>query len=311
MLGSNIDDMLNYKRGYDGIAENRTGNVTSVVSAVGWLFFVIDGGASNYSSIVCWNGFGFHEIYRGWALGVRIRNAFWQPCLENRGRLWFDVGGDMAYVEFPQNAANPLRDSNSSPKGNGVNYNWEGVITTSTYDAHDQNLYKILGILRVFSESGSVEIDYQTNANVGTTTWTVLGTASTQPVTDLDLNLGQIFQIRFRFRLQMTNTRTPTILTGWQLSGRMMPLARYQFLATFKAESDSESFADEPDIDPNTLYAQLITWAQTQTKLTMHTQNANSDGLIVTISLPSKSIDSIDSQEQKWKGRISCAILET
>lgn len=311
MLGSNIDDMLNYKRGYGGMAENRTGNVSCIVSAVGWLFFVIDGGANNYSSIVAWNGFGFHEIYRGWATGVRIRNAFWQPCLDTRSRLWFEIGGDIAYIEFPHYAANPLRDTNNSPKGNGVNFNWEGAITTSTYDAHDQNLFKILSLLRVFSEAGSVEIDYQTNANVGTNAWTVLGTASTQPVSDLTLNLGEVFQIRFRFRLQITNTRTPPVLTGWQLSGRMIPLTKYQFLATFKTDSDQTTFTDEPDIDPNTLFSQIREWAEAQTKLTMRTQTLSSDTLIVTVSLPSKSVDWIDSGESKWGGRVSMAILQT
>jgi hypothetical protein len=303
-LGSNIDDMLNYKRGYDGVPENRTGNISSIVSAVGWLFFVIDGGSSNYSSIVVWNGFGWHEIFRGWATGVRIRNAVWQPVFEGRGRLWFDIGGDVAYIEFPKYAANPLRDSS-------INYNWEGAIVTGTYDAHDQNLYKILSLLRVFTERGDVEVDYQTNANVGTTNWATLGTADSQPVEDLILNLGGVFQVRFRFRLQVTNTRTPSILTGWQLSGRMMPLSRYQYLGTFRADSEATSYSDEQDHDPNTLYTQLQTWAEQQTKLTFRTCFYSSDNKVVTIGLPSKSVDSLDPDTASWTGRISFPILET
>jgi hypothetical protein len=301
--GSSVDDMLNFKRGYDGIPLDRVGYISCIVSAVGWLFFVIDGGTSNYSSIVGWNGMGFHEIFRGWAAGVRIRNAVWQGCPETRNRLWFDVGGDMAFIEFPR-AANPL-------KGTAINYQHEGVLITSTYDAHDQNLYKILGLLRVFSESGSVEIDYQTNANVGTTTWTALATASTQPVSDITLNLGEILQIRFRLRLQVTASQSPTILTGWQLSGRQMPLAKYQFLGTFKTDSDQTTFTDEPDHDPNTLFSQIKAWAEAQTKLTLRTQTSSSDTLVVTVSMPSKSVDWIDSGESKWGGRISCAILQT
>ncbi len=302
-IGSNVDDMLNYKRGFDGVQEPRKGYISCIVSAVGWLFFVIDGGTDNYSSIVLWNGMGWHEIFRGWAPGVRIRNAVWQPNLGYRGYLWFDVGGDLAFVRFPLFAANPLKDA-------ALPYHHEGVLVTSTYDAHDQNLYKVLSMLRVFTEAGSVEVDYQTNANVGTSNWTVLDTADSQPVEDLTLNLGGIFQIRFRFRLQVSNTYTPAILSGWQLSGRMMQLPRYQYLGTFKTDSDATTFTDEPDLNPNTLWTQLRTWAERQTRLTLRTASPSSDQKIVTVSLPSKSVDWIDSGENKWGGRISLALLE-
>jgi hypothetical protein len=308
-IGTSVDDMLNFKRGYEGMPDNRKGYCSCIVSAVGWLFFVFDGGASNYSTIMIWNGMGFHEVFRGWATGVRIRNAFWQSNIGTRGRLWFDVGGDLAYIEFPLYAANPLKDTS-------VNYNWEGAVVTATYDAHDANLYKIASLLRLFQQiqavGGSVEVDYQTDTNVETGNWTVLGTADdTVTVEDLDINLGEIFQIRFRFRLQTAKTRVPTVVTGWQVSGRQMPLDKYQYLCTFKAESDSESFGDEPDHDPDTVFSQLQTWARQQTKLTMRTQGSSSDQKVVTVSLPSKSVDSIDSQERKWKGRVTVAILET
>jgi hypothetical protein len=310
MLGSNVDDMLNFKSGYDGVPDNRAGVVSCIVSAVGWLFFVIDGGTTNYSSIIVWNGYGWHEIYRSWALGVRIRNAYWQPNIDARGRLFFDVGGDMAYIEFPKHAANPLKDSNAAPSANGINFQHEGVIVTSTYDAHDQNLYKILQTLRVFSEFGSVEIDYQINSFVGSNTWTVLGTASTQPVTDITLDLGSVFHVRFRLRLQSPASRTPTILTGWQLSGRMMPLPKFQYICTFSVASGNDTKTSETDHDPNTLYTQLVTWASQQTKLTMRSLSQSSDNKVVSITLPSKSVDWM-SEEGEWGGRISFVMLET
>ena len=303
-IGTSVDDMLNFKRGYDGMPDDRRGYCSCIVSAVGWLFFVFDGGTSNYSSIMAWNGMGFHEVFRGWAAGVRIRNAFWQANVNARGRLWFDVGGDLVYIEFPQYAANPLRDSS-------INYVPEGVIVTATYDAHDQNLYKVLSLLRVFNAGGGgIEVDYQTNANIDLNIWTPLGTATNFSVHDLVLNLGEVFRVRFRFRLQTQSTRTAPVLTGWQLSGRQMPLKKYQYLATFKTDSDQTTFTDEPDHDPNTLYSQLQTWAEEQTKLTLRSATRSSDSKIVTVSLPSKSVDWIDSGENKWGGRITCALLE-
>jgi hypothetical protein len=302
-IGSSVDPMLNYKRGYDGVQEPRKGYVSCIVSAVGWLFFVIDGGADNYSSIILWNGMGWHEVFRGWATGVRIRNAAWQPNIGARGRLWFDVGGDLAYMTFPLYAANPLKDTS-------LPFHHEGVLVTSAYGAGDRMLYKILGTLRILLDRGSVEVDYQTNANVGTSTWTALGTASTIPTSDLTLNLGEIFKVRFRLRLQSTNSLTPAVLSGWQLTGRIMPPKKYQFLGTFSVDSEADSYNNEPDHEPNTLYSQLQTWATQQTKLTLRTLFSSSDNKVVTIGLPSKSVDSLDPDTAGWKGRISFPMLE-
>lgn len=319
MAGSSVDDMLNFKRGYDGIPDNRKGPITCIVSAVGWLFFVIDGGVSNYSSIICWNGMGWHEVFRAWSTGVRIRNAAWQPCIGSRGRLWFDVGGDMAYIEFPKHAANPLEDS-------GINYQHEGVLVTPTYSGGDENLYKILGTLRLFSESvlgptkvryTSVltEIDYQTNANVGTDNWTVLGSTSNSQFDEFALNFGSVLKVRFRFRLQVTSSRFPTVLAGWKLQGRIMSPDKYQYLCTFRADSDAETKTDEDDHNPDTLYDQLVTWAANQSKLTLRSTIKSVDnsgsGRSVTISLPAKSVSSLDTEENKWTGQIQFAILET
>jgi hypothetical protein len=302
MAGASVSDMMNWKLGYDGMGSDKKGYVSSVVSAVGWLFVSICGDANNYSTILCWNGYGWHEIYRSWKKDALIRNMFWQPNIGTRSRLWFDVDGDMAYLEFPQYAANPLKDTSQ-------NYNYEGAIVTSTYDNRDPQLYKIISMLRVYSEQGGCEIDYQTNANVGTNTWTVLGTADTQPVEDFNIDAGSVFQIRFRFRLQITHTRTPCILTGWQMSGRMIPLDKYQWIFSFRLAADAETYTDEPDHDPNTLYEQIKTWANNQSKLTMRSQSQSADNKIVTVSLPSKTVDWIDGTE--FGGRISFACLET
>jgi hypothetical protein len=306
-IGSSYDPMLGYKRGFEGVAEPRKGYISCIVSAVGWLFFVIDGGTDNYSSILVWNGMGWHEIFRGWATGVRIRNAYWQGNFGAKGRLWFDINGDIAWISFPLFAANPLKDTT-------IPFHHEAVCVTATYDAHDQNLYKVLGLMRVFLDSGTCEIDYQTNANVGTSNWTVLGTADSTPVEDISLNLGGIFQIRFRFRLQVSLSTTPATLSGWQFTGRMMSINKYQFLATFRADSDAETKSDEPDHDPDELFTQLKVWAKLQTKLTLRSTiksvDASGSGRTVTVALPTKVVDSLDTEENKWTGKIQLAILE-
>jgi hypothetical protein len=302
MQGASFTDMMNWKLGYDGMGDEKRGYISSIISAVGWLFASINGDADNYSSIIMWNGYGWHEVYKTWKKGAQINNLHWQSNLDTRGRLWFDVDGDIVYIEHPKFSANPIKDS-------GINYHHEGVCVTATYDARDPNLYKVMSDLRVYVDQGACEVDYQTNSNVGTGTWTALGTASTSPVTDLTLDLGGILKIRFRLRLQISATDTPCILDGWQLSGRMMPPERYQWVCTFSANSEADTYNDEPDDNPSTVYSQLQTWAINQTKLTLRSTSQSADDKVVTCSLPTKSVDWVDGSN--WGGRISVALLET
>jgi hypothetical protein len=302
MVGASTQDMMNFKLGYDGMGAGKRGYVSSIVSAVGWLFVCMKGDVGNRSTILVWNGYGWHEIYKSWKNHGPIRNLHWQPNIESRSRLWFDVDGDLAYIEFPQYSANPLKDSS-------INFEPEGVCVTSTIDARDPQLYKILAMLRAYSEQGGCEVDYQTNADVGTSTWTVLGTASTQPVQDLDIDVGGVFQARLRVRLQSARSRNQNILNGWLLSGRQMPLDKYRWIGTFRADTDAESYGDEPDHDPSTVYSQIQTWARQQTKLTLRSASQSMDNKTVTVSMPEKTVDWVDGTS--WGGTISFAMMET
>lgn len=302
MIGANVSDMLNWKAGYQGDAWARRGTIVQALSVVGWLFFAIDGGSSNYSSVICWNGTGWHEVFRGWASGVRIRNIFWQPCEETRGRLWIDINGELVYIEFPSFAANPLADST-------LNYQYEGSLITSTIDANDSQLYKLIHQLRILLDSGaSVEVDYQKDQNVGTSNWTLLSTASTSPKSDITVDSGATFQIRFRLRFQVTNSRTPTIVSGTVVSGRMIPLPKYQWVGQYAMSTDMETLIGEPDNSPDTMISQLKTWATQQTKLTLRSVSASMDNKVVTISLPAKSISALD--DESWDGVVSFVCME-
>lgn len=310
MLGSNITDMLNWRAGYDGLPDNRRGIIREIVSAVGWMFFVVDGGASNYSSVIMWNGFGWHELFRGHEVGVRIRGAAWQQCPETNPILWVDINGEMIYFEFPKNGSVPVRDT-------ALSYVHEGVFITPTIDAGSIETYKIIKSIKIFQDAillagvdaQPVRVDYQINQNVDTTSWTYLGEADASPFEELLLNLGGVTRIRFRFRILSDAYRTPGVVTGYSVSGREMPLAKYQYVGSYVASTDMDTRQGEPDVSSNTTYAWLQACAIAQTKLTLRTLQASSDSKIVTVSLPVKVADWVD--EENWGGRISFAILET
>ena len=302
-MGDQDTDMLNWRLGYEGLANDRRGVITCIVSAIGWMFFAVDGGTSNYSSILMWNGYGWHEIFRGWAAGVRIRNLYWQSCFGTRPRLWFDVNGELAYMEFPEYAANPLKDT-------GLNYHHEAVLITSTIDGGSDLFYKVLKGVKMYLETAqTVEVDYQKNEYCGTNTWTSFGSGATSPISEIVSELGEVYQIRFRFRLQTPNSLSPCIMNGWQTEGRQIQPKKYQYICTFVASSaEPQDLEGNPDTSADTLYSWLQSCAVNQTKLTMRTLTSSSDNKIVTVSLPSKTMDYVN--DEGWGGVMSVAILE-
>ena len=304
MLGKNITDMLNWRGGFEGLPDNRRGVITTIVSAIGWMFFVVDGGASNYSSIIYWNGYGWHELYRAPETGVRIRTAVWQSCPETNPRLWIDVNGELMFIKFPKNTSVPVKDTSMS-------YNYEGVLITPTIDAGSIETYKIIKSVRVFQNGTAqpVYVDYQINGNVDTANWTYLGLADAAPFEEITMNVGGITQVRFRFRIYSNTYATPGVVTGLSISGREMPLTKYQYIGNYTASTDMDTKLGEPDTSSETTYAQLQTWAINQTKLTLRTLSTSSDNKSVSVSLPVKEVDWQD--QDQWGGRIRFSLLQT
>lgn len=304
MLGKNITDMLNWRAGYEGLPANRRGVITQIVSAIGWMFFVVDGGATNFSSVIYWNGYGWHELFRGHELGVRIRGAVWQSCPGTNPRLWMDVNGELMHIIFPLNTAVPVRDVTLA-------YAPEGVFISSTIDSGSIETYKIFKSIRIFQNTvvaQKIYVDYQINENVETELWVHLGIADTVPFEEMTMNLGAVTRLRFRLRLYAGTYRTSPLLVGWAISGREMPLPKYQYVGTYVASTDQDTKQGEPDVSSETTYAWLQAAAINQTKLTLRTLNTSSDSKTVTVSLPVKSVDWVD--ESSWGGRLQFSILE-
>jgi hypothetical protein len=94
----------------EGLPENRRGNVADIVGYLDTLYLAIDGGSDNYSSILVYNGIGFHEIYRAPATGLRINGLYIQTLPGGYiDRLWFNEGSELAWVGID---LNPSANSN-------------------------------------------------------------------------------------------------------------------------------------------------------------------------------------------------------
>src|SRR3990167_8659962 len=79
LLADDITDMLLYRTGTQGL--KRPGIPKDCVAGVGWKFFAIDGEENGVSSVICWNGYGWSEIFRSWGT-ASFRNEFLLPSSE-------------------------------------------------------------------------------------------------------------------------------------------------------------------------------------------------------------------------------------
>ena len=194
----------------------REGVVGSYESYVAWLFAAIDAGTGT-SSILAYDGFGWHEIARAYKSGKRIREVKIQPCQETRNRLWFDCGGDLLYQVWPKGKANPLYDS-------GVDYMHEAVIESAALDMGTASrLPKFVSYIYGFSKSlkgGTyVGMSYQVDDNVGTSKWINISALTQSPEDKVLVNAENIGRLSYRMILNTNNQKVPPDVQGIQPSG--------------------------------------------------------------------------------------------
>lgn len=306
MISGQHKDLLNYRAGYEGLPSNRVGYVSHAITVMGWVFFSVDGGSSNYSSVYAWNGIGLHEIWRGWRVGRRVRDLFWQPCAGTRSRLWLDTGTDSVFIEFPMNRSNPLLDTDLS-------HSSDFSYITGTIDIEKENLYKSISQIRISSENLSVgarwvEVDYQMNEDVETSNWTYLGRVEQSPYDVLFMAMGEMHKIRFRFRAHSDDKSTPAIITSVDILGDVSEAPRYQWVGTFQVGEEQETLNGQPDFKPTYLYNWIKEAHDKRIVCEMRAARAIDDGKLVTLSLPADRVTDID--KGKWNGAISVQMLE-
>ncbi|MFA5378408.1 MAG: hypothetical protein WC455_21820 [Dehalococcoidia bacterium] len=195
----------------DGLPADRQGIVSALVGYPGRYFAAIDGGTSNYSSILMNNGTGWHDVYCAPIKGLRILSLDYQAIPGTAlDRLWVQVGSDIIWLPFPSLTINPTKDSNYRFQHEG--YFISGWIYCGMFDA-----YKLFNSLKLQAENLSdtvkIEADYQTNTE---TVWHPLSEAFIESPFQ-ECKFSYPFGVngkRMRFRLRpMTedNTISPVI----------------------------------------------------------------------------------------------------
>jgi len=194
------------------LPSNRKGVHAALEPVLGSLITSLDADTGT-SSVMVWNGTGWHEIFRAWEAGKRIRDVGWQANEGARPRLWIDVGGELVYQEFPGGGeTTPLDDSN-------MLYQHEGVFYSATIDARDPSVPKYFeeaySVAKNLSTVGSVVyFDYQVDKNVETDNWIEGGSFLQAPLDEIIINEGNVKQFRYRLRINSASASTPVDITS-------------------------------------------------------------------------------------------------
>ncbi|MFA4972677.1 MAG: hypothetical protein WC683_08685 [bacterium] len=101
-----------------GLPSGRQGIVESTVALSNWLVASVDAGSSGTSSVLVYNGSGWHELFRAPGVG-QVARALGYDTTATPYKLWFGFGNQAGYIEFPDTTDNPYEYSSSAYASQG------------------------------------------------------------------------------------------------------------------------------------------------------------------------------------------------
>lgn len=211
VYGSSHDDIGQDWRS-QGLPDGREGVFRSLDSYTSLLIAALDAGPSGTSSVLAWDGIGWHELLRAYDSGKRIRYVKVQACEGTRNKMWVDVGGDLIFQDMPLQKASPYLDS-------GLRYMHEAVIESSAIDMGTASgLPKFIKELTVFAKNlgnkNSIHIDYQVDDDVHTSNWTEATSLFQSPEAVAFLGLSNVRKFAYRLRIMCGDNTSPPMVLG-------------------------------------------------------------------------------------------------
>lgn len=225
-----------------GLPEDRQGFVSDMVGFPGRIYAAIDAGATGYSSVLCYNKGGWHEVYRARIKGRRIRSIHIQSIPgKQHSRLWISEGSDILWVPV---AINPLRDAD-------YKFIYEGAVVTSRIHGGLQDVAKFFKSVKLATrEMGTyteMVVDYRTDED---TTWTRISNVyDTAPYQEEDLSAnhdvsGRWIELRIVLRTY-DDSVTPELL-AWVIKAIEREEGKYANTYTFRVKDRDRDLQGDP-----------------------------------------------------------------
>ena len=256
----------------EGMPDDMKGRVTQIVAYPGSFFISIDAGEEGYSSIMMFNGSGWHNLYKAPNKGERIFELSYQPIYGDRpDRLWAQVGDNIIWLAMPSKILYALHDKYAE-------YTHESVVVSAWITGGMAEIEKLWQSLSIMADNLDgkkcwIEADYQLDDE---TIWHPiknLYTKSPQQEEDFG-NANESIngkKIRYRLRLQTTDkTKSPKVNAILiKAIGRID--IKYSYGFHFRNIKYKENLAsDYQEIEPCYLQEILDDWANRLCTLRMN-----------------------------------------
>lgn len=234
IYGSSHDDIGQDWSGY-GLPDTREGYISSLDSYTSLLIAGVCALNGGTSSVLGWDGLGWHELLRAYSPNRRIRMVKVQPCEDTRNRMWVAVGANVIFQEMPFMKGSPRLDS-------GVRYMHEGVVESSAIDMGTASgLAKFIKELVVYCENlggeNEIRVDYQVDDDVHTSNWTDATTLFEAPEATAFLGLNNIRKFAYRLRILSSDNTQPVDVLGVIPNGYAR--APYKMVWTLRCRADN------------------------------------------------------------------------
>lgn len=258
-----------------GLPNERRGVISHLVGYPGRIYAAIDAGSDGYSSVLCYNKGGWHEIYRSRFKGRSIRRLHIQSMPgKSQSRLWISEGSDVLWIPI---ALNPLQESD-------YRYIHESAVITSRIYGGMQDLLKYFHSVKLATRgltSGlQVYVDYRTDEQ---TSWTRITTPyTTSPYQENDLvstyNVeGRYIELRIVLQTE-DNTVTPEVL-AYVIKSVMREESKYASTYSFRVKDwDRDLQGDPIDETISTIMSKLNTMISTPAPIYVNSISDLEDG---------------------------------
>lgn len=248
----------------EGMPKDMRGRITQILPYPSNFFVSIDAGETGYSSIMMFNGNGWHNLYRAPNKGERIHDIAFQPIYGNRpDRLWAQVGDNVIWLSMPSKILYALQDDYAE-------YTHESIVVSAWLTggmAEVDKLWQSLSIMADYidGETCWIEADYQLDDEEE---WHPIPNnpydTSPQQEEDFASETESVNGKKLRYRLRMqTNdyTKTPKVnVVLIKAVGRID--IKYSYSFTFRnMKYKADLMREYEEIEPYELDEILSDWA--------------------------------------------------
>lgn len=290
VFGSSHDD-IGQEYSSRGLPADREGDISYLASYITTMLAAVDA-RTGTSSVLMWDGLGWHELLRAYEANKRIRMVKTQPNQLAANIVWTQVGDDLVYQKMPYKKSSPLLDSNAL-------YQHESVIVSSVIDmGAASNLPKFIKSITVTvknlasntNKSGNTTatecwLDYQTNDNCLTDNWTRAGKLSQSPESTVALNLSNINMFMYRLVMRTDDSSVPVDVTGVVPNGYARTPLKQMWTMRVKSGGIYQSSSQQTQ-DSKTLWRWLMDNARFPYSVFMESKYDYADGYNVIIHPP-------------------------